>query len=81
MAQVEAQGWGLPVIASRFCGSVVRDGVNGIVLAEVTSESVAEALKTVAARPSLLEEFARRANVGPESSLDRLAENLQQLVA
>ena len=29
LTQLEAQAAGLPVIASKFCGDVVRDGVNG----------------------------------------------------
>ena len=33
LTQLEAQAWRLPVIASRFCGDVVQDGVNGLLLA------------------------------------------------
>ena len=30
MAQIEAQAWALPIIASTHCGAVVRDGETGI---------------------------------------------------
>ena len=62
MAQVEAQGWRLPVIASRFCGQVVRDGVNGILLQEVSAASIAKALRAVASQPELLAQFSRNSN-------------------
>ena len=63
MVQAEAQALGLPVIASRFCGQVVQDGVNGILLPEVTPRAIAAALRQVASQPGLLAEFARHANV------------------
>jgi glycosyltransferase involved in cell wall biosynthesis len=28
LTNLEAQAWSLPIVASRFCGEVVRDGVN-----------------------------------------------------
>ena len=37
LTQLEAQSWKLPVIASRHCGEVVRDGENGVVLEEVSA--------------------------------------------
>ena len=37
LTQLEAQSWKLPVIASRYCGEVVREGVNGVVLEEVSA--------------------------------------------
>lgn len=59
MAQIEAQGCGLPIIASRSCGRVVRDRVNGLLLQEVSPEAIASAIRAVAADPPLLGEFAR----------------------
>ena len=47
MAQVEALGWRLPVIASRSSGRVVTDGVNGVLLPEVSAEAIAAALREV----------------------------------
>jgi glycosyltransferase involved in cell wall biosynthesis len=47
MAQVEAQAWRLPIIASRSCGRVVQDGVNGLLLDEVSADAIAGALQQV----------------------------------
>ncbi len=44
LTQLEAQSWKLPVIASRHCGEVVRDGVNGVILEEVSGQAIADVL-------------------------------------
>jgi glycosyltransferase involved in cell wall biosynthesis len=79
MAQVEAQGWALPIIASPFCGSVVRDGVNGIVLSEVSPGAVAAALGKVANDPELLAKFASNSRCSDEFGVQRLACDLLRL--
>jgi glycosyltransferase involved in cell wall biosynthesis len=79
MAQVEAQGWRLPVIASRFCGRVVRDGVNGILLPEVSAQAIAAALKKVASRPELLAEFSRNSDPDKRFGVSDLASDLLRL--
>lgn len=58
MAQVEAQAWGLPIIASRHCGRIVIDGETGLLLDEVSPRAIAEALTTVVTQPPLLARFA-----------------------
>lgn len=57
MAQVEAQAWRLPIIASRSCGRVVADGINGVLLPEVSGEAIAAALRTVL-QPAVLARMA-----------------------
>lgn len=47
MAQVEALEWRLPIIASRSSGRVVRDGVNGLLLPEVSATAIAAAIRQV----------------------------------
>jgi glycosyltransferase involved in cell wall biosynthesis len=79
MAQVEAQGWRLPIIASPFCGRVVRDGVNGLVLDEVSPSAIAAALRRVAEAPALLAEFAAHAVTGTGQGLEDLGAALLQL--
>lgn len=61
MTQVEAQGWELPIIASRCCGRVVEHGVNGLVLDEVSAPAIAAAIRTVASSPALLMRFSQAA--------------------
>src|SRR6185436_3973192 len=43
MTQVEARGWKLPVIATPFCAPIVKDGINGLVLTEISGESLSKA--------------------------------------
>jgi hypothetical protein len=47
----------LPIIGSRSCGRVVDDGVNGLLLAEVTAAAIADALRQ-ALDPALLSRLA-----------------------
>lgn len=54
LTQLEAQAHGLPVIASRRCGDVVRDGVAGVLLDEVTPEAISGALTGLIAAPANL---------------------------
>lgn len=79
MAQVEAQAFQLPIIASRHCGQVVQDGVNGILLPEVSAEAIAAALRRVASAPDLLATFSRRSDVGRRSRLTGLSAALLAL--
>lgn len=60
MAQVEAQGWRLPIIASRSAGRVVEDGVNGLLLDQVSGPVIAEAIRRVL-DPAILARFAAAA--------------------
>jgi glycosyltransferase involved in cell wall biosynthesis len=80
MAQVEAQGWRLPIIASRSCGQVVRHGVNGLLLDEVSPRAIAEAVRQLAADPALLQRLSS-ASQADGSGLSALATALIQLEA
>ncbi len=79
MAQVEAQAWGLPIIASRHCGKVVRDGETGIVLRDVSAGAVAESLRCVIESPGLLAGFSERSRAQPVATLATLAAGLAAL--
>lgn len=76
MAQVEAQAWGLPIIASRHCGPVVRDEETGLLVREVTAAALAAALRRVIESPALLARFSAQARVQPVATLATLAEGL-----
>ena len=80
MAQIEAQGHGLPVIASPFCGGVVRDGHNGLLLADVSAHSIAGAIRSLLNTPALLGRLSGNAVVGGEDALIRLGAELMRLV-
>lgn len=54
LTQLEAQAHGLPVIASRHCGDVVADGVNGALLGQVSAQALAAAVRAYLANPALI---------------------------
>jgi glycosyltransferase involved in cell wall biosynthesis len=65
LTQLEAQAWGLPIIASRFCGEVIADKASGLLLPEVTAKAIADAIRRLLDDPSLL---ARMSNEAIERS-------------
>jgi len=79
LTQLEAQGWKLPVIASRYCGEVVRDQVNGVVLEEVSGEAIAQVIRGFLRSPERLSAMSVRSGVDERFSLTKLAESLKQL--
>ena len=79
LTQLEAQAWKLPVIASRYCGEVVRDGVNGIVLDEVSGKRIAEVILGFLRTPEKLVTMSIQSGIDERFSLTRLAASLRQL--
>lgn len=63
LTQLEALGHGAPVIASTHCGRVVDDLENGLVLEEITPESIAEAVMTLVRDRGFLAGLQSRAKV------------------
>jgi glycosyltransferase involved in cell wall biosynthesis len=76
LTQLEAQARGLPVIASRHCGEVVRDGVNGVLLPEVTAAALADALRSLAADPPHLASMAAESKRESGFSLEAIGRML-----
>jgi glycosyltransferase involved in cell wall biosynthesis len=76
LTQLEAQAWKLPVIASRYCGDVVRDGVNGVVLEEVSARAIADVLHEFLCSPGKLAAMSGRSGVEDRFSLESLAKAL-----
>ncbi|HUQ86223.1 MAG TPA: glycosyltransferase family 4 protein [Vicinamibacterales bacterium] len=76
MAQIEAQGWGLPIVASRHCGRVVRDNETGWLLNEVSPAAIADTLGRAAREPETLARFARACRLTPRAGIDALAAGL-----
>jgi len=79
LTQLEAQAWKLPVIASRHCGEVVRDGFNGVVLEEVSGAAIAEAIRGFLKSPERLSAMSVRSGVDERFSLAMLARSLKEI--
>lgn len=77
LTQLEAQAWKLPLIVSRFCGEVVKDQVNGIVLSEVSGEAIARVLKSCVNSSSALKHLSQNSTALTHYSLDNLHQQLQ----
>jgi glycosyltransferase involved in cell wall biosynthesis len=80
ITQLEAQSWKLPLITSRFCGEVVKDKVNGLVLSEVTGEAIANALLLCLNNPRQLAAFAEQSTDISHFSLLPLQHYFQSLL-
>ena len=81
ITQLEAQAHGLPVIASKNCGKVVENGVNGIILDEPSAACIAHAVRDCIASPDRLEKLASASGVRDEFTIDGLGQQLQHLGA
>lgn len=79
ITQLEAQAHGLPVIASKNCGEVVENGVNGITLDEPSATYIAVAIRDCIANPDRLERLASASNLRDKFTLQALADQLQDL--
>lgn len=58
LTQLEASSHGLPVIASRCCGEVVRDDVDGLLLPEVSGPAIAAAIRRYLVSPAMVARHA-----------------------
>jgi len=81
LTQLEAQAQGLPIIASKFCGKVVENGVNGIILEEPTGTCIAAAIRDCIAKPARLQKFSAASRVRDEFTIEALARWLHELDA
>jgi glycosyltransferase involved in cell wall biosynthesis len=76
LTQLEAQAWSLPIIASRFCGEVVDDGRNGIVLDELSPNAIAAALRSCLREPARLHTFSANTITTNRFNLKAVAQSL-----
>lgn len=79
LTQLEAQSWKLPVVASQYCGAVVRDDVNGSTLAEVSGDAIANVLRRLLRCPQKLQLMSKQSGVSDEFSLASLEASLVNL--
>jgi len=81
LTQLEAQAWRLPIITSRYCGEVVKDQVNGVILQPVTAAAIATALQNCIDQPAMLSRFSEQSVDLSTFSLLRLQNRLEAMVA
>ena len=81
ITQLEAQAHGLPIIASKNCGEVVENGVNGIILDEPSAACIAHALRDCIANPGCLDKLAPATGLRDKFTIEALANQLQRLGA
>lgn len=60
LTQLEAQSWKLPVIATPYCGDVVTNGVNGMIVETVSAETIAGTLHQLLRSPETLQTMSGR---------------------
>jgi glycosyltransferase involved in cell wall biosynthesis len=79
LTQLEALAERMPIIVSKNCGEVVRDGVDGILLQEPTADAITEALRECLRDPQMLADFSKEAHVRSQFSLDTVGANLAEV--
>lgn len=79
LTQLEAQAWQLPIVASKYCGSVVEHDRSGYVLNQASGQEIAEVLMQFVQDPLLLERYSSASHLSPKFTLSALSNALQQL--
>jgi glycosyltransferase involved in cell wall biosynthesis len=80
ITQLEAMSHGLPVVATRCCGEVVEDGVDGLIVPPRDAGSLAKALRRYLVERGLVQHHGGAARQkAKQFSLDRLSGNLSLL--
>ena len=79
ITQLEAQAHGLPIIASKFCGKVVENGVNGIILEEPTATCIAATTRDCIMDPDRLQNLAAASRLRDQFTIRALTHRLQEL--
>jgi glycosyltransferase involved in cell wall biosynthesis len=79
LTQLEAQVWKLPLIVSRFCGEVVKEGVDGFVLPEVTGRAIADTLQDLLQDPEHLALLSQSISPANDNSLPLLSQRLLEI--
>ena len=73
LTQLEAQSWGLPVIASLNCGEVVKHGENGLLLPEVSGPVIAQTIEAILKNPAQMATMSIRSKeIASEYSAERI---------
>lgn len=54
---LEAAAFGLPIIASPYCGDVVQHGVDGLTISEVSGSAIADSVESLLKSPGNLKQY------------------------
>lgn len=77
LTQLEAQAWQLPIITSQFCGAVVKEQNNGLILPQITGKAIAQTLIFCLQNPQQLAKFSSNStHVLSSFTLSELAKKL-----
>lgn len=80
LTQLEAQAWNLPIITSEFCGAVVKDQINGLILPEITGKTIAKSIYNCIKNPDQLYSWSQKSKLNLSSfSMDSLAKNFKNV--
>lgn len=79
LTQLEAQAWKLPVIASKHCGNVVRNNIDGIILEQVNGEEIRRSLLALKKRPQKLQQFAEEIQQNLQFSIESFGQSIHFL--
>lgn len=80
LTQLEAQAWKLPIIASQFCGSVVKEQINGLILPQITGKAIAHALIFCLNNPQVLSKFSHSStHILSKFSLELLSQKITNI--
>ncbi|WP_353930094.1 glycosyltransferase family 4 protein [Okeanomitos corallinicola TIOX110] len=80
LTQLEAQAWKLPIITSRCCGEVVKNGINGWILEEVKGEEIAHLTKNILENPDKLKSLINNSNSLLDSNNLNLFQSMQSCI-
>jgi glycosyltransferase involved in cell wall biosynthesis len=80
LTQLEAQAWKLPIIASRSCGEVVVDNVNGWILEEVSGNKIANLIQSILRNSAQLRYLSNGSASLLRFSLANLFQSLQDSI-
>jgi glycosyltransferase involved in cell wall biosynthesis len=76
LTQLECMAWRLPLIASHHCGDVVRPGINGLRLGEVSVASITEAVRYCLSNPDELSRWSAGCQVPPACTMESFGQAL-----
>jgi len=74
LTQLEAQAWKLPVITTKFCGDVVEDEKNGMLLSELNPCAMTTTIRQCLRDPLLLHKLSANSEVAERFRLAHVGE-------